>query len=143
MLHDYELSFEPPAEGETANETSNSIEDYAAAAAEGAQAAAEGQQQQQPVAMLRPETLRRTLAAVGFEEGFEVRDFSDNIRPLLRLLYWLAIVPYLVGGLLGLLKYMPQTMIAVNGLRDQHLWRYASVRVTKPGKLVMESGKTK
>lgn len=96
-----------------------------------------------PLAPMRPGNLKRTLEAVGFVD-VDVQDYSENVRPMLRLFYWLAIVPYYLILLLpaGWRRHFINTVAGVGGLTGQTHWKYISIRATKPGDLV-ESFKTK
>lgn len=67
-------------------------------------------------------------------------------RPMLRLLYWLALVPYYVVTGLRLERYFVNTVAGMGGggLAGQAHWKYMSVSARKPGgELVVESAKTK
>lgn len=79
----------------------------------------------------------KTLCDAGFDvDGVRQDDFSVNIRPHLRLLMVLAIVPFLILRVFGLDERFPFLQTAAVGLHFQKYWRYAAVRATKPGKLV-------
>lgn len=94
-----------------------------------------------PLDLMRPGRLKRTLEDVGFVD-VNVRDYSDNVRPMLRLFYCLAIVPYLIVKLLRLEKYFINTVAGAGGLPGQKHWKYISISATKPGGPV-EVSKTK
>lgn len=86
------------------------------------------------------------LQAMLEEQGFEdvvVTDLSDNIKPMLRLFFLVAYVPYLVICLLGLQAWFVNTQAAVEGYRilDKGLWRYVVVTARKPlEKVLIDSG---
>lgn len=70
-------------------------------------------------------------------------DFSDNVKPLLRLFFVLAIIPYTLFRLLGVEKYFPNTMAGAVGFGAiNHTQHYVAVRARKPGG-VAESAKSK
>lgn len=96
-----------------------------------------------PLAPMRPGNLKKTLEETGFVD-VNVQDYSENVRPMLRLFYWLAIVPYYLVMLLpaSLKKHFINTVAGVGGLAGQTHWKYISISATKPGDPV-ESSKTK
>ncbi len=71
------------------------------------------------------------LEEAGFRE-IRVQDLSRNIRPMLRLFFIVAYIPYLLITLLGLQAYFVNTMTGVDGYRGRHLWRYVAVTARKP-----------
>lgn len=75
--------------------------------------------------------LPRMLEDAGFQD-VEVEDLSRNIRPMLRLFFVIAYIPYLLIILLGLQAYFVNTMAGVEGYRGRHLWRYVAVTAKKP-----------
>lgn len=87
-----------------------------------------------------PQTLRDAGFAV---DSVRQEDYSVNIRPHLRLLMVLAIVPFLVLRLFGLDERFPFLQTAAVGLHFQKYWRYAAIRATKPGELVGGEGDRK
>jgi ubiquinone/menaquinone biosynthesis C-methylase UbiE len=74
------------------------------------------------------------LEDAGFE-NVEVRDCSKNIRPMLRLFYVLAIVPYYLIRLCQLEKFFVNTLAGAWGYVSQEYWRYVVITATKPGSL--------
>lgn len=94
-----------------------------------------------PLDLMRPGHLRKTLEGAGFVD-VNVRDYSENVRPMLRLFYCLAIVPYLIVRLLRLEKYFINTVAGAGGLPGQKHWKYISISATKPGG-PLEASKTK
>jgi sterol 24-C-methyltransferase len=63
----------------------------------------------------------------------EVRDYSENIRPMLRLFYIMAIVPYFIIRLFHLEKYFVNTVAGARGYIGRQYWRYVAITATKPG----------
>ncbi|MCJ1273930.1 hypothetical protein MMC21_001723 [Puttea exsequens] len=71
------------------------------------------------------------------EEGFQnikTKDLTENTRPLLRLFFIIAIIPYLFIVLFGLQKHFLSTVGAVVGYRAdrKNYGRYTSLTATKP-----------
>ncbi|KAH6680051.1 S-adenosyl-L-methionine-dependent methyltransferase [Plectosphaerella plurivora] len=81
----------------------------------------------------RPGFFRDLLKEAGFEQVV-VRDYTDNVRPMLRLFYYFAIVPYLIVRLLGLERYFANTMAGVLGYAAGKHCRYVAISARKPGK---------
>lgn len=75
--------------------------------------------------------LPHILEEAGFE-NVEVRDLSTNIRPMLRLFFVLAYLPYILVKFLGLQAWFVNTVAGVEGYRGRHLWRYTVVTARKP-----------
>ena len=78
------------------------------------------------------------LASLVRREGFEdvkETDLTVNVRPLLRLFYAVAIIPYFIITLFGLQKYFANTVGAVAGKRadKKGFGRYTSITAVKPG----------
>ena len=72
-----------------------------------------------------------------------VRDYSVNIRPLLRLFYVFAILPFFfIITLLGLHRYFVNTFTAVWAWRGRNRWRFLAISASKPGDS-FEGAKTK
>ncbi|KAL2157860.1 hypothetical protein VTH06DRAFT_4913 [Thermothelomyces fergusii] len=85
---------------------------------------------------------RELLEEAGFVD-VQVRDFSANIRPMLRLFYWLALLPYyLIVRPLGLERWFVNTVTGVQAYKYQQYWRYVQVTAVKPGG-PLEPAKTK
>ncbi|KAL2192791.1 S-adenosyl-L-methionine-dependent methyltransferase [Corynascus similis CBS 632.67] len=84
---------------------------------------------------------RELLQEAGFVD-IQVHDFSENIRPMLRLFYWLALVPYFFVKLLGVERWFVNTVTGVQAYKYQQYWRYVQVTATKPGGPI-EGAKTK
>ncbi|KAK3370842.1 S-adenosyl-L-methionine-dependent methyltransferase [Lasiosphaeria ovina] len=79
-----------------------------------------------------PGVFKQMLEEAGFEDVV-VRDFSENIKPMTRLLFVLAIVPYVFVRLLGLERYFINTIAGVESYRGRGRWRYVAITATKPG----------
>jgi sterol 24-C-methyltransferase len=71
------------------------------------------------------------LKKAGFVD-VEVRDYSENVLPMLRLCYIMLIVPFFFVKLFGLEKHFV-TMFAINyGYVGRERWRLIAVSGTKP-----------
>lgn len=69
------------------------------------------------------------------EAGFVdvvVRDYSENVRPMLLLFFVLAFVPFLVVEMLGLERVFVNTLTGVTAFVGRRYWRYVSVSGRKP-----------
>lgn len=75
--------------------------------------------------------LESLVEEVGFED-VKLEDLSVNIRPMLRLFFVLAFVPYLVVVFFGLERWFINTVAAVQGYRGRNMWRYIVVTARKP-----------
>ncbi|KAK8091004.1 hypothetical protein PG994_000509 [Apiospora phragmitis] len=71
------------------------------------------------------------LEEAGFEEVV-VRDYSENIRPMTRAFFLLAIVPYFFVRLFGLERYFINTVAGVESYHGRDHWRYVAISATKP-----------
>ncbi|GAP90713.1 putative methyltransferase type 11 [Rosellinia necatrix] len=81
----------------------------------------------------RPGALPRLLEEAGFVD-VRVRDLSAHIRPMTRLFYALAIVPFLLlVRLLGLERRLVNTVAGVGAYRGRDFWRYIQIVARKPG----------
>lgn len=85
-----------------------------------------------PLDLMTPGRLRRTLEEVGFVD-VDIVDYSENVRPMLRLFYWMAIVPYYIVKLLRLDRFFINTIAGVGGMAGYEYWKYISVSARKPG----------
>lgn len=94
-----------------------------------------------PLDLMAPGRLRRALEEVGFVD-IDIVDYSENVRPMLRLFFWMAIVPYFIVKLLRLDRFFINTIAGVGGLVGQEHWKYISVSARKAGG-PLESAKTK
>ncbi|KAF3352515.1 Putative guanine deaminase [Verticillium dahliae VDG1] len=86
----------------------------------------------------RPGYFRGLLEEAGFEDIVE-RDYSENVRPMLRLFYLLAIVPYLIVRVLRLERYFANTLAGVLGYAAGEHCHYVAISARKPG--VLEGAK--
>ncbi|PNH41542.1 hypothetical protein VD0004_g5596 [Verticillium dahliae] len=82
----------------------------------------------------RPGYFRGLLEEAGFEDIVE-RDYSENVRPMLRLFYLLAIVPYLIVRVLRLERYFANTLAGVLGYAAGEHCHYVAISARKPGGL--------
>ena len=71
-----------------------------------------------------------------------VRDYSENIRPMLWLFWFIALVPFFFVRLFHLEKRFINTVAGYQGYRGEQFWRYVALTATKPGAPI-ESSKTK
>ncbi|KAI0005732.1 S-adenosyl-L-methionine-dependent methyltransferase [Xylariaceae sp. FL0662B] len=81
---------------------------------------------------------QRMLEDAGFEDVV-VRDYSENIRPMTRLFFLIAIIPYFFIKPLGLERYFINTIAGVNAYTGHGHWRYIAISATKPGGVVEAS----
>ncbi|EAQ90142.1 hypothetical protein CHGG_06761 [Chaetomium globosum CBS 148.51] len=84
---------------------------------------------------------KQMLEDAGFVD-VEVVDYSANIRPMLRLFYQLAAVPYFFIKLFRLERWFINTVAGAQGYLHQEHWRYVVVMGRKPGGTI-EGAKTK
>ncbi|KAI0106601.1 S-adenosyl-L-methionine-dependent methyltransferase [Hypoxylon sp. NC0597] len=83
-------------------------------------------------AISHPGVFKQMLEDSGFE-NVVVRDYSDNIRPMTRIFFLLAIVPYFIVRILGLERYFINTVAGVESYRGRGHWHYVAISATKPG----------
>lgn len=76
--------------------------------------------------------LEDMLQEVGFSD-VNVIDLSVNIRPMLRLFYVIAFIPYFIICLLGLQAWFVNTIAGYESYRGRKYWRYIAVFANKPG----------
>lgn len=83
--------------------------------------------------MFSPGTLQTMLERHGFRDVV-VEDLSENVRPMARLFFLVAYIPYLLICVLGLQAWFVNTQAAVEGYRvlRKRLWRYVAVTAKKP-----------
>ncbi|KAK7552072.1 S-adenosyl-L-methionine-dependent methyltransferase [Phyllosticta citricarpa] len=86
-------------------------------------------------ALSHPGVFKEMLEEVGFTDVV-VRDYSENIKPMTRLFYMLAYVPFLMVTLLRLEKYFINTVAGVESYRGHGRWRYVAISATKPSSTV-------
>ncbi|KAF7546392.1 hypothetical protein G7Z17_g8467 [Cylindrodendrum hubeiense] len=89
----------------------------------------------------REDYFKDLLVDAGFVD-VEVRDYSENIRPQLRLFYSLVVVPWFFIRLLGLEKRFTNMICATSGFIGQPRWKFVGISATKPGPDI-EGAKTK
>ena len=75
--------------------------------------------------------IEEMLSDVGFED-ITVKDLSTNIRPMLRLLYTIAYMPYKLIRLFRLQPKFVSTVAGILGYQARDMWRYAAVSAKKP-----------
>ncbi|KAJ4298335.1 hypothetical protein N0V88_003361 [Collariella sp. IMI 366227] len=80
---------------------------------------------------------RRCWRRLGFTV-VKVEDFSENIRPMLRLFYVLAAVPYFFIKLFRLERFFINTVAGAQEYVHQKHWRYVAITATKPGPRIEE-----
>ncbi|KAJ2979413.1 hypothetical protein NUW58_g7208 [Xylaria curta] len=83
-------------------------------------------------AISHPGVLKKMLEEAGFE-GVVVRDYSQNIVPMTRLFFLLALIPYLFVRLLGLERWFINTVAGVEAYRGQGHWHFLAISANKPG----------
>ncbi|KAK3311664.1 S-adenosyl-L-methionine-dependent methyltransferase [Chaetomium strumarium] len=81
------------------------------------------------------------LEHTGFSDIKE-EDYSKNIRPMLRLFWVMAAIPYFIIKLLRLERWFINTVAGAQGYLHQEHWRYVAITATKPGPKI-EAAKTK
>ncbi|GAO19155.1 uncharacterized protein UV8b_03416 [Ustilaginoidea virens] len=74
---------------------------------------------------------RQLLEDAGFVDITE-HDYSENVRPMLRLFWLLAAIPYYFVVLLRLEKYFVNTIGGARGYYAQKYWRYVAISARKP-----------
>ena len=87
-------------------------------------------------------TLRRMLEEQGFQDVV-VQDLTENIRPMARLFFFVAYIPYILFCLLGIEVWFVNTMAGVEGYRclKKGFQRFVAVRARKPSdKALSDSG---
>ncbi|GAM34865.1 hypothetical protein TCE0_015f02728 [Talaromyces pinophilus] len=82
----------------------------------------------------QPGVFQTMLEEAGFVDVV-VRDYSDNIRPMTRLFFIIAYIPFLIISLLGLERYFINTVAGVQSYRGHGHWHYIAISAKKPGKL--------
>ena len=73
------------------------------------------------------------LEEAGFQD-IAVEDLSTNIKPMLRLFFLFAILPYLIVNFFGLEAWFVNTVAGVGAYQGNRrgLWRYIAVTARKP-----------
>ena len=77
--------------------------------------------------------LQGMLEDTGFQD-VKVHDLSVNVKPMARLFFVVAYIPYLIFVFLGLQAWFVNTMAGVEGYRalSRGFWRYTAVTARKP-----------
>ncbi|KAJ4007278.1 hypothetical protein NW766_009958 [Fusarium irregulare] len=88
-----------------------------------------------------PGVFRGMLEEAGFTDVV-VHDYSENIKPMTRLFYLVAYIPWLIVTFLGLEKHFINTVAGVESYRGHGRWRYVAISATKPGGTI-ENAKTR
>ncbi|KAJ5819160.1 hypothetical protein N7474_004751 [Penicillium riverlandense] len=76
-------------------------------------------------------TFPALLEEIGFQD-IEVSDLSENVKPMLRLFFVLAYIPYLIIRCFGLEARFINCVAAIVAYRYFSFHRYAAVRASKP-----------
>ena len=84
--------------------------------------------------------LERMLENQGFQDVV-VKDLSENVKPMMRLFFLVAYIPYFFICLLGLQAWFVNTEAGVQGYRvlRRGLWRYIAVTAKKPSNKILSS----
>ncbi|TQS33725.1 hypothetical protein Golomagni_05919, partial [Golovinomyces magnicellulatus] len=119
VLHEYDLTYENDDEiGDDMKKLKKNIEDFGAMPTwERAKAG----------------FYQKLLEDAGFEDVV-IQDYSENIRPMLRMFWLLAAVPAKIVGWLHMEKYFINAVCGAQGYSAQNLWRYISITAKKPSK---------
>ncbi|KAH6998641.1 S-adenosyl-L-methionine-dependent methyltransferase [Ilyonectria sp. MPI-CAGE-AT-0026] len=88
-----------------------------------------------------PGTFQTMLEEAGFTDVV-VRDYSDNIKPMTRLFFLVAYIPYIIITFLHLERYFINTVAGVQSYRGHGHWHYIAISATKPGDSI-EDAKTR
>jgi cyclopropane fatty-acyl-phospholipid synthase-like methyltransferase len=88
-----------------------------------------------------PGVFKEMLEEAGFTDVV-VNDYSENIKPMTRLFYLVAYIPWLIVTFLGLEKHFINTVAGVESYRGHGRWRYVAISATKPGGAI-ENAKTR
>ncbi|KAK7524477.1 S-adenosyl-L-methionine-dependent methyltransferase [Phyllosticta citriasiana] len=81
-------------------------------------------------ALSHPGVFKEMLEDVGFTDVV-VRDYSENIKPVTRLFYVLAYIPFFIITLFGLERYFINTVAGVESYRGHGRWRYVAISARK------------
>lgn len=78
-------------------------------------------------------TLQRMLEDQGFQD-VEVKNLSENVKPMMRLFFLVAFIPYITIRFLGLQAWFVNTQAGVVEYRavKRSLGRYVAVTAKKP-----------
>ena len=75
---------------------------------------------------------QQLLEDAGFVD-IQIRDYSENVRPMLRLFWLLAAIPYYFITFFHLEKYFVNALGGARGYYAQKYWRYVAISARKPG----------
>ena len=75
--------------------------------------------------------LLKLLEDAGFQE-VSVTDLSMNVRPMTRLFYMMAYLPWFFIRFLGLERSFFNTMVGIKAWRGRQYWKYIAVTARKP-----------
>ncbi|KAF2818146.1 S-adenosyl-L-methionine-dependent methyltransferase, partial [Ophiobolus disseminans] len=90
-------------------------------------------------ALSHPGVFQGMLEDAGFTHVV-VRDYSENIKPMTRLFFLIAYIPYLIITFFQLERYFINTVAGVQSYQGHGHWRYIAISATKPGG-VLEAAK--
>ncbi len=81
--------------------------------------------------------LQSMLERQGFENVVR-EDLTENMRPMIRLFFLVAYIPYLIICLLGIQAWFVNTQAGVEGYRvlRKGFWRYVAVTAKKPSNTI-------
>ncbi|KAK4442276.1 S-adenosyl-L-methionine-dependent methyltransferase, partial [Podospora aff. communis PSN243] len=79
-----------------------------------------------------PGVFKAMLEDAGFT-NVVVRDYSENIKPMTRLFYALAVVPYKLVKVFKAEKRFVNTVAGVGSWKGRDRWRYVAISAVKPG----------
>lgn len=74
---------------------------------------------------------KQALEEAGFVD-FQEHDYSENVRPMLRLFWLLAAIPYYVIVFFHLERYFVNAIGGARGYYAQKYWRYVAISARKP-----------
>ena len=92
-------------------------------------------------ALSHPGVFQDMLEDAGFTDVV-VRDYSENIKPMTRLFFLIAYVPYLLITLFHLERYFINTVAGVQSYQGHGHWRYIAISATKSGG-ILEAAKNR
>ncbi|KAF2821654.1 S-adenosyl-L-methionine-dependent methyltransferase [Ophiobolus disseminans] len=92
-------------------------------------------------ALSHPGVFEGMLEDAGFTDVV-ISDYSENIKPMTRLFFLVAYIPYLAITFLHLERYFINTVAGVQSYKGHGHWRYVAISATKPVG-VLEAAKTR
>lgn len=92
-------------------------------------------------ALFKKGVLQGMLEDTGFQD-VRIDNLSMNVKPMARLFFVVAYIPYLLFTILGLQTWFVNTMAGVEGYRALKggLWRYTAITAQKPPKPTCDDG---